>query len=455
MRVTIFAPLAPPASVVAPPLPMRGGGAHVFPCVLRGSIFSIGPPQGNSGPGDVPGLPEEVQGDRWEAWRSPSRVASDAGKRHVDSLLAWSTPAAQSSSRCRSSVALPPLGRLRSSAPSLSSLLRANMRRAAPYESSLNLRTVRRPPFDERWMRLVFRAADEARWRHRPKVAARIVAEINYTEVLSDLVPKLDGWRQRTESSFEVAENSPLWCDDQVWPTWPLTSCAHSTLASAVDHMQAIRVLIEADSLHPMATFSLSRSALLASSTAIWLLAEREAKQRQARGLIWVREVLEKQRDWHSTAAKTQEVYWGRLATVACFNLMRRRGIEWAFVREDLPRASRMPNSTRIVTYAAERAFQGGTAQMAQYIVAHWQSASSDAHGLPWGALQRGADGRREPSGSVLHEFQMGGDLGVTVRHLHEAAVMTSWAWRRLDELNEPGRDPNSRTRVRTKLRQV
>lgn len=57
------------------------------------------------------------------------------------------------------------------------------------------------------------------------------------------------------------------------WKPWPLSQLAFGGLAAARDHLQAIRVHIEAGQLFPLATDTLLRGALLGAAQTVWMLA--------------------------------------------------------------------------------------------------------------------------------------------------------------------------------------
>jgi hypothetical protein len=243
--------------------------------------------------------------------------------------------------------------------------------------------------------------------------------------------PTLDQWFLRLGRGMVPVVGSPLAGDDAAWTPQPLSACAQGCLASAWDHLQAVRVLTEAGSLHPLATFSLTRGALLASSTAVWMLAPTSAEARQARGMAYARESLTHRQQWNRDAAATPVgIVWRNLAVVQRHVAMRLHGLD---LHQSRTHARKLPAPTELVMKAARVAF-ADNAPMGALALLHWRSTSSDAHGLMWGSLTRGPV--PGAASGALHEFGIGGDEVQTAEHFHVAFLMARWAWNRLDELN-------------------
>lgn len=179
-----------------------------------------------------------------------------------------------------------------------------------------------------------------------------------------------------------------------------------------------------------MATFSLTRGALLAASTAAWLLAAEDGPTRQAHGMAYADHMLERREEWHSEIRAAEGVHWRRLALVQRHMALRRHGLR---VYATGRRALRMPSPTALVRAAAVTVFPDDPPTAAE-LRAQWRATSSDAHGLMWGALTRSAV-RAGPSGG-LQEFAVGGDLPSIAGHFRAAFLVTRWAWLRHEHLS-------------------
>lgn len=101
---------------------------------------------------------------------------------------------------------------------------------------------------------------------------------------VSSTWPSLDRWRQRLAEPFVPEPTSELAHDDDDWPPMPLTQVVWAGIAAASDHLQALRVHLDPPLggkgyLFPFAQFTLSRSALIGASQAVWVLAPDDRTQ--------------------------------------------------------------------------------------------------------------------------------------------------------------------------------
>lgn len=64
----------------------------------------------------------------------------------------------------------------------------------------------------------------------------------------------LDRWNERTSAGFLPGPVSPLALDDEDWKPWRLSQLAFCGLSAAQDHLEAVRVHIEARRGFPLAT---------------------------------------------------------------------------------------------------------------------------------------------------------------------------------------------------------
>lgn len=101
------------------------------------------------------------------------------------------------------------------------------------------------------------------------------------------LLTSASDWMTRTNAPPPVpAPGSSLAGDDRATDPYNISHAVFSKLVSAVDHYDALRMLIiEAHALHARAPFSLLRGALENAATAVWLLAPRGRDERILRRL--------------------------------------------------------------------------------------------------------------------------------------------------------------------------
>lgn len=84
---------------------------------------------------------------------------------------------------------------------------------------------------------------------------------------------QLEWWRERERHEYTPTEGSELAVDDEDWPWWRLSQLAFAGLASARQHLDAVRVHYAETGPYPLADPTLMRSALLGAAQAAWLLA--------------------------------------------------------------------------------------------------------------------------------------------------------------------------------------
>jgi hypothetical protein len=186
-------------------------------------------------------------------------------------------------------------------------------------------------------------------------------------------------WGLRVQSPYRPAPGSQLAEDDADWPVMPLSSVAVSSMAAARDHLQAVRVHLDAGELFPLAQSSLIRTALLSAAQAVWVLApeDRAVRVKNARTLtVHIYDELRKYLDdvqqlpsssRHPTTEDVEHVK-ARLRAL----LDRRQA---AGEKEDF-------NATKVIEDAAVATW--GTPEGGLSARVAWRSGSSAAHGLLW-----------------------------------------------------------------------
>lgn len=250
----------------------------------------------------------------------------------------------------------------------------------------------------------------------------------------------------------EPPEGCPLAADDELWPHQPLSASLATCHGHALDHLRAVAALVQAGSWHPVATFSLTRGALVAGAHAVYLTAPAAARDRQARNLAYAGQMLSQREKYNREMVGYPGVMWRELASVATHLALRRQGLEFARQRLALTASEmRLPTTTRLMKEAASVVLPDRELQA--LAISHWMVSSSDAHALHWGALLRVSEQRRAgdpfpPSG--LRRVELAGDVRSTATYVHMAALYLSWSTRRTRELLDVGRDPDRPTDVTT-----
>jgi hypothetical protein len=106
---------------------------------------------------------------------------------------------------------------------------------------------------------------------------------VDHEATIRGTFKQLERWRERERHEYTPTEGSELAVDDEDWPWWRLSQLAFAGLASARQHLDAVRVHYAETGPYPLADPTLMRSALLGAAQAAWLLAPDERAVRTSR----------------------------------------------------------------------------------------------------------------------------------------------------------------------------
>ncbi len=238
----------------------------------------------------------------------------------------------------------------------------------------------------------------------------------------------LDLWDARTTAGFVPEPGSPLALDDEDWKPWRLSQLAIGGLAASHDHLEAIRVHIEARRLFPLATDTLLRGALLGAAQAVWLLAPEDQATRLDFSRCAAAEMHRRHREWLSDLRKIPaEPHEGTEKVYA--HVFKREG-ELQAKREAIGQARKF-DSTNIIERAAAAAFGPATATEARTV---WRALSGAAHGLSWPMLGRvGTQQTSAVDDDGMADFRSGGSLDASLNGYFLAYRLSVKGWELLD----------------------
>ncbi len=217
----------------------------------------------------------------------------------------------------------------------------------------------------------------------------------------------LDLWGQRLADVHLPEPGSDLAEDDRDWPVFPMSQVAVSGLAAARDHLQAVRVHIDARQLFPFAQASLIRTATLAAAQVVWILApdEREDRISNARTLT-----LHVYDEFRKFLRDLQDLPPGPDAdTDAVKRLVEQRLAELAQKRAADEQKSAF-EATKTIGLAADATW--GRPETALAAKVEWRRGSAAAHGLAWSVF--GQPGTRQAGGrdsDGVAPFEAGGSI--------------------------------------------
>lgn len=251
-------------------------------------------------------------------------------------------------------------------------------------------------------------------------------------ETIQQTLPDLDAWGARTSVPYRPGPGSALAEDDLGWPPMPLSQCAIAALASCRDHLQAVRVHIDAQNVFPFATRTLLRTAVLAGAQAVWMLAPDSALTRQQRGRTVAAEVYRRHGEFLSDLQSLNGARHAGTDTVA--TLVAERLAELAEQRAAAGERDQW-QATKIIESAATATF--GDTNLVEARV-EWRAGSGAAHGLIWSvfgtaALRRSAV--HDESADGLTAFAAGGSLDAVANTYMLAYGLARKGWLMMDDL--------------------
>jgi hypothetical protein len=244
----------------------------------------------------------------------------------------------------------------------------------------------------------------------------------------------VDRWRDRTRAMAPVpAIGSSLRKDDEVTDPYQLSHAVIGALVSAVDHLDAVRALVQdAAILHARAPFTLLRAALENSATAVWLLAPANRNERVLRRLrLQWGDALDgevAQQVVGATARLSRDGWKDKLQAIA-----RARGLP----DEKVQAVTGRPVSYSGIVKAAGDEAQGSnlTGQDALFC---WMLSSGIAHAKTWAVLSSVLDRVEVPGVPGLAANQVGLMLSASDKAVTLIASITTLmvieGWRVLDE---------------------
>ena len=188
-------------------------------------------------------------------------------------------------------------------------------------------------------------------------------------------------WAQRLDGNgtgFTVTHGTDLHTDDAALGDHALSHAAWSALSHAVDHLHALRTLLEVAGVsHSFAPYTLLRAAIENSAMAVWLLTPDMSTERITRRLQQAADDIRASEDVkeliQQTGPRSREERLDDLRTIA-----RSQGI-------DVKAALKAPGFRLIVRTAGEEVESGGTLAQAM-----WHVGSGTSHGDLWATLSVG-----------------------------------------------------------------
>ncbi|MBD8059040.1 hypothetical protein IC607_08670 [Cellulomonas sp. JH27-2] len=243
--------------------------------------------------------------------------------------------------------------------------------------------------------------------------------------------PIVDQWQK--VSTFVPGSGSQLKGDDTDWPPFAASQVAWFSIASAVEHLYAVRVHLEPlgevqGTLLALAHQTLVRTALVSGSIAVWMLAPPERALRVKRAREYTAFSYDQHRLFLAGLLEHAPEHTG---TQKVLERVEQRRRELAVVRLGSGEKSTF-NTTRTIEVAASIAFPPDAARE---VVLGWRVGSGAAHALPHSLLGRpGVVPASAPDGDGTRLFTAQGSFAIIANQYMAAYYMTNQAWHLLRE---------------------
>lgn len=190
--------------------------------------------------------------------------------------------------------------------------------------------------------------------RRNATIIARVTLETSLRSIRATYAD-LDGWQARAKRMppEQPERGSRLAADDALFPWHPISEAARLSLITSREHLRLARTAIEAGQVYPSAHFTVLRGALVGAAQAVWILAPKDAAERQERGLTLIGEMYAELRK-----------YYGELATAplsADERTALERQVRWCEERRlqvaNLRRTKAKMNQTEMIKWALHHRF--------------------------------------------------------------------------------------------------
>ena len=231
------------------------------------------------------------------------------------------------------------------------------------------------------------------------------VDEVDAARKWQELAPLLDRMMERvdTDGEFPVSAGSALAGDDQASNPYQVSHVARSCLATGVEHLHAVKVLVvDQGTLHPAAPWTLARVALETFSAAYWILQPAKRNERVTRALRW-----------HAQNMRDSEKATDALGVPGHVSLKSKLAkLDVVAAGRSLDaRAARAGYTSTAAVTCADRNEQ----DLPLGVLGPWRACSGFAHGRPWASLGLLNKVVKPTGESDVFTVRLTGSLGLTL----------------------------------------
>lgn len=267
----------------------------------------------------------------------------------------------------------------------------------------------------------------------RPPIPGSAEDEISEPQILKRIgatYRHIDAAKIVAASLYEPSSGSRLARFDSLLDWSAPSQLAMRGLSAAADHLDAVRLTLDARRLFPFAQLTLIRSALIGAATTAWMLSPADDDESWRRALRAEHEEKIRLRTYGNDAAPLIAPENRDIAAES------RARIE-ARIRDVGRLAGEMnlsiPNFTNEVLPAATEAAFGSESSLRDHALLVWRAGSGAAHGLVQ-ALLHGPDVRRHDEQGTMAAHTLGGGLTTIADPFMAAFWLSVTGWRLLEK---------------------
>ncbi len=257
---------------------------------------------------------------------------------------------------------------------------------------------------------------------------------------LRETFPTLDQWRDAFAKGIAPPEGSDLAIDDEAWPYIPSSALVSLGLATAREHLHAVRLLVEAGELFPAAVSTLCRSALIGASLAVWMLEPEGRNERLRRSLSLAAEDYKRHLQYGRDVKELLPPDQVHPAADEQIDRLGLRRTQVLVLLDDLGGQVEVNLSDDVIPVALAAAVPDA-AQRGQMTIG-WRSMSGAAHALAWHYFGHAGTSASELDEGGVGRISIAGDVGRLVMDYFPAYHVATAGWRLLNErcfVPEPG----------------
>ena len=249
---------------------------------------------------------------------------------------------------------------------------------------------------------------------------------------IRDTFPTLDRWRDRLAEIIEPEPGSELAVDDEEWPYLCTSSLVSVGLATAREHLHAVRILIEAEELFPAAASTLCRSALIGASLAVWMLEPDDRDVRLRRALSLAAEDYKRHIQF---GRDVKELFVPADIAPTADEQLDRLELRRSQVMSLLDNVGGLVevNLTDDVIPTALAHTIPGDAQRGQMLV-RWRAMSGAAHALTWHYFGYDSTAASDVDPGGVGRVAVGGDVGRLAMDYFPPFHIATAGWRLLEQ---------------------